>query len=110
MDSSLKITLKEAFFEKKFSNFFHVSGAPDLNSPNFFVDDLDVSPDFFDYFRGTRWLLEKDPTLYCVSAWNDNGKPSLIDKNAHDLLYRSDFFPGLGWMLTRLQLYLEFLA
>uniref|UniRef100_A0A914DP34 Alpha-1,3-mannosyl-glycoprotein 2-beta-N-acetylglucosaminyltransferase n=1 Tax=Acrobeloides nanus TaxID=290746 RepID=A0A914DP34_9BILA len=78
----------------------HVFETLHYNSVIITEDDLDVSPDFFDYFRGTRWLLEKDPTLYCVSAWNDNGKPSLIDKNAHDLLYRSDFFPGLGWMLT----------
>jgi alpha-1,3-mannosyl-glycoprotein beta-1,2-N-acetylglucosaminyltransferase len=64
-------------------------------------DDLEIAPDFFDYFRGTRWLLEADKSLYCVSAWNDNGKANLIDTKAHDLLYRSDFFPGLGWMLTR---------
>ncbi|CAD5229596.1 unnamed protein product [Bursaphelenchus okinawaensis] len=63
-------------------------------------DDLDISPDFFLYFSGTRWLLDADPTLYCISAWNDNGKAQLIDMEAHDLLYRSDFFPGLGWMMT----------
>ncbi|CAD5234207.1 unnamed protein product [Bursaphelenchus xylophilus] len=63
-------------------------------------DDLDISPDFFSYFSGTRWLLDDDPTLYCISAWNDNGKAQLIDMEAHDLLYRSDFFPGLGWMMT----------
>lgn len=37
----------------------------------------------------------------CISAWNDNGKESLIDLNATSLLYRTDFFPGLGWMLSR---------
>uniref|UniRef100_A0A0M3KFD0 Alpha-1,3-mannosyl-glycoprotein 2-beta-N-acetylglucosaminyltransferase n=1 Tax=Anisakis simplex TaxID=6269 RepID=A0A0M3KFD0_ANISI len=63
-------------------------------------DDLDIAPDFFDYFSATRYLLERDRTLYCVSAWNDNGKPNLIDTNAYDLLHRSDFFPGLGWMMT----------
>ncbi|KAE9554050.1 hypothetical protein FO519_002746 [Halicephalobus sp. NKZ332] len=64
-------------------------------------DDLDIAPDFFDYFSGTRWLLDADKSLYCVSAWNDNGKGKFIDKSANDLLYRSDFFPGLGWMLTK---------
>lgn len=36
----------------------------------------------------------------CISAWNDNGKENLIDLNATSLLYRTDFFPGLGWMLS----------
>ena len=60
-----------------------------------------IAPDFFDYFLATRKLLDKDDTLYCVSAWNDNGKEDSIDPSAIDILYRSDFFPGLGWMLTR---------
>uniref|UniRef100_A0A0N5AA13 Alpha-1,3-mannosyl-glycoprotein 2-beta-N-acetylglucosaminyltransferase n=1 Tax=Syphacia muris TaxID=451379 RepID=A0A0N5AA13_9BILA len=64
-------------------------------------DDLDIAPDFFNYFSSTRELLDKDPTLFCVSAWNDNGKSNLINMDAGDLLYRSDFFPGLGWMMTR---------
>ena len=62
-------------------------------------DDLEISPDFFHYFLATYHLLLRDPSLYCVSAWNDNGKEGLIDKRATSLLYRSDFFPGLGWML-----------
>ncbi|CAJ0581819.1 unnamed protein product, partial [Mesorhabditis spiculigera] len=64
-------------------------------------DDLDVAPDFFEYFSATRYLLDADPTLYCVSAWNDNGKKHLINENAPELLYRSDFFPGLGWMMSK---------
>jgi alpha-1,3-mannosyl-glycoprotein beta-1,2-N-acetylglucosaminyltransferase len=31
----------------------------------------------------------------------DNGKAELIDENSPELLYRSDFFPGLGWMMSR---------
>ncbi|VBB28502.1 unnamed protein product [Acanthocheilonema viteae] len=64
-------------------------------------DDLDIAPDFFEYFSATRPLLDADKTLYCVSAWNDNGKANLIDKKQPELLYRSDFFPGLGWMMTK---------
>lgn len=63
-------------------------------------DDLEVAPDFFEYFLATLPLLRKDKSLWCVSAWNDNGKQGLIDDNATDLLYRTDFFPGLGWMIT----------
>lgn len=65
-----------------------------------FADDLDIAPDFFEYFLGTYWLLKRDPTLWCVSAWNDNGKNELVDHKHPELLYRTDFFPGLGWMLT----------
>ena len=36
-----------------------------------------------------------------MSAWNDNGKANVIDESRPDLLYRSDFFGGLGWMMTR---------
>ncbi|XP_055379737.1 alpha-1,3-mannosyl-glycoprotein 2-beta-N-acetylglucosaminyltransferase [Condylostylus longicornis] len=64
-------------------------------------DDLNVAPDFFEYFLGTYNLLKKDPSLWCVSAWNDNGKLGNIDSSAAELLYRTDFFPGLGWMLTK---------
>nr|CAG4643220.1 EOG090X06K9 [Ilyocryptus agilis] len=65
-------------------------------------DDLDIAPDFYSYFSATYDLLSKDPTLWCVSAWNDNGKASMVDvNNGSRLLYRSDFFPGLGWMITR---------
>lgn len=65
------------------------------------TDDLEVAPDFYDYFLGTHDLLLKDPSLWCVSAWNDNGKEALVDTSHPELLYRTDFFPGLGWMLTR---------
>ncbi|XP_015174365.1 PREDICTED: alpha-1,3-mannosyl-glycoprotein 2-beta-N-acetylglucosaminyltransferase [Polistes dominula] len=64
-------------------------------------DDLDIAPDFFEYFLGTYPLLVSDRSLWCVSAWNDNGKSGLVDEHAPHLLYRTDFFPGLGWMLTR---------
>ncbi|KAK0077837.1 hypothetical protein PV325_003399 [Microctonus aethiopoides] len=64
-------------------------------------DDLDIAPDFFEYFLGTYPLLVEDKSLWCVSAWNDNGKSGLVDEHAPHLLYRTDFFPGLGWMLTR---------
>lgn len=64
-------------------------------------DDLEVSPDFYEYFAATLPVLKADRSLWCVSAWNDNGKQGLIDENAADLLYRTDFFPGLGWMITK---------
>uniref|UniRef100_A0A914KR91 Alpha-1,3-mannosyl-glycoprotein 2-beta-N-acetylglucosaminyltransferase n=1 Tax=Meloidogyne incognita TaxID=6306 RepID=A0A914KR91_MELIC len=64
-------------------------------------DDLDIASDFFHYFNSTKPLLYSDPTIWCISAWNDNGNPSLVDwKGGINKLWRTDFFPGLGWMLT----------
>lgn len=64
-------------------------------------DDLEISPDFYEYFLATLPILRSDTSLLCVSAWNDNGKQGNIDETASNLLYRTDFFPGLGWMLTK---------
>ncbi|KAL4216609.1 mannosyl (alpha-1 3-)-glycoprotein beta-1 [Mactra antiquata] len=61
-------------------------------------DDLDISPDFFEYFEATYKVLKVDKSLWCVSAWNDNGKQGMV-KDDPELLHRTDFFPGLGWMM-----------
>jgi len=63
------------------------------------VDDMLIAPDFYDYFTAFMPLLQADPSLLCISAWNDNGKPERI--NDERQFYRTDFFPGLGWMMTR---------
>ncbi|XP_068603541.1 alpha-1,3-mannosyl-glycoprotein 2-beta-N-acetylglucosaminyltransferase b [Brachionichthys hirsutus] len=64
-------------------------------------DDLEVAPDFFEYFRALYPILRSDSSLWCVSAWNDNGRDALVDPSRAELLYRTDFFPGLGWMLLK---------
>ncbi|XP_041664899.1 alpha-1,3-mannosyl-glycoprotein 2-beta-N-acetylglucosaminyltransferase b [Cheilinus undulatus] len=64
-------------------------------------DDLEVAPDFFEYFRALYPILRSDPSLWCVSAWNDNGRDALVDSSKAGLLHRTDFFPGLGWMLLK---------
>lgn len=64
-------------------------------------DDLNFSPDFFEYFLTMSTLLDNDDSIFCISAWNDNGKDHLIDQSSTSLLYLTDFFPGLGWMLKR---------
>ncbi|CAI2347627.1 unnamed protein product [Caenorhabditis sp. 36 PRJEB53466] len=83
-----KLALDYVFNEKHFSSVIITE------------DDLDIAPDFFSYFSNTRHLLDVDPTLWCVSAWNDNGQPENIDRNASATLYRTDFMSGLGWMIT----------
>merc|ERR1719343_1687856 len=60
---------------------------------------MDVAPDFFSYFKAMLPMLHSDPDLYCVSAWNDNGDASLVQDPL--AAFRTDFFPGLGWMLRR---------
>lgn len=98
--------------EKKFKGYFRIArhykwalgvafGSYNFSAVAIIEDDLDVSPDIYEYFAATLPVLQADDSLWCVSAWNDNGKPELVDRKATDLLYRTDFFPGLGWMLTR---------
>jgi beta-1,2-N-acetylglucosaminyltransferase len=53
----------------------------------------------FSYFSQTRRLLEEDETLYCISAWNDQGYEHTSSDPS--LLYRVETMPGLGWILKR---------
>lgn len=62
-------------------------------------DDMDIAPDFFDYFEAAAALLDRDKSIMAVSSWNDNGQKQFVSDSY--MLYRSDFFPGLGWMLTK---------
>ena len=62
-------------------------------------DDLLFSPDFYRYFEYNAALLEEDPSLMAISSWNDNGfKGKVNDKY---MIQRTEYFPGLGWLLTR---------
>ena len=71
------------------------------NAPAIIIieDDLLFSPDFLDYLEGISPVIDIDPTIMFVSAWNDNGFKDRV-KNPWALL-RTDFFPGLGWLLPR---------
>jgi alpha-1,3-mannosyl-glycoprotein beta-1,2-N-acetylglucosaminyltransferase len=92
-------------FDGKLSNSYK-SSYPEYNEKTFplpqrviiLEEDIKVAPDFFSYMAATAKLLDEDPTLYAVSAFNDNGH--LIQEDSERLL-RSDFFPGLGWMMSR---------
>ncbi|KAE8008899.1 hypothetical protein FH972_005369 [Carpinus fangiana] len=82
-----KWALDELFYKRNFSRVIILE------------DDMEIAPDFFDYFEAAAALLDKDKSIMAVSSWNDNGQKQFV----HDpyALYRSDFFPGLGWMLAR---------
>ncbi|XP_042509610.1 alpha-1,3-mannosyl-glycoprotein 2-beta-N-acetylglucosaminyltransferase [Macadamia integrifolia] len=85
--SHYKWALDELFYKHNFSRVIILE------------DDMEIAPDFFDYFEAAATLLDNDKTVMAVSSWNDNGQKQFV----HDpeVLYRSDFFPGLGWMLSK---------
>jgi hypothetical protein len=49
-------------------------------------EDLQIAPDFFEYFASTADLLDTDKRLMAVSAWNDNGQGVRVQDNK--ALYR----------------------
>lgn len=65
----------------------------------FVEEDMEVAPDFFSYFGAMMPLLQQDKDLFCVSAWNDNGYGKMVLEPRR--AYRTDFFPGLGWMVAK---------
>ena len=62
-------------------------------------EDLDVSPDFFSFFGQTLRLLDEDSSVYCVSAWNDQGYEHTSADPTR--LLRVETMPGLGWILKK---------
>ncbi|XP_041460368.1 protein O-linked-mannose beta-1,2-N-acetylglucosaminyltransferase 1-like isoform X1 [Lytechinus variegatus] len=59
---------------------------------------VEVAPDFLRYFSQTMHLLE-DETILSISAWNEHGFKHTSGDTG--LLYRTDVFPGYGWLLRR---------
>lgn len=85
-----------AHYQALLELFFVCNSAPRLL---FLEEDLQIAPDFFSYFGATAPLLDSDPGLMCVSAWNDHAGGKGRASNLF-VLQRTDIFPGLGWMLT----------
>uniref|UniRef100_A0A0E0K7D8 Alpha-1,3-mannosyl-glycoprotein 2-beta-N-acetylglucosaminyltransferase n=1 Tax=Oryza punctata TaxID=4537 RepID=A0A0E0K7D8_ORYPU len=47
-------------------------------------DDMEIAPDFFDYFEAAAKLLDNDKTIMAVSSWNDNGQKQFVyDPKGH---------------------------
>ncbi|KAM6962643.1 protein O-linked-mannose beta-1,2-N-acetylglucosaminyltransferase 1 [Aplochiton taeniatus] len=72
---------------------------PDANYAIVLEEDLDLSIDFFSFLSQTVHLLDEDDSLYCISAWNDQGYEHTAEDPA--LLYRVESMPGLGWVLKK---------
>lgn len=83
-------------FNWTFANLFEQTSCPGVIV---IEDDLKLSPDFMDYFKMVIPIVNADPTLLTASLWNDLG----LEDNTHDMrnLKRVNFFPGLGWYLSR---------
>ncbi|XP_054257829.1 protein O-linked-mannose beta-1,2-N-acetylglucosaminyltransferase 1-like [Macrosteles quadrilineatus] len=60
-------------------------------------EGLILSPDFLFYMAQLVFLFQKDDSIFAISAWNSNGYKN-ISSNPH-LAYRSEHFPGLGFLL-----------
>ena len=65
----------------------------------FVEEDLVFAPDFLALFLSTWQLFQQDESLWCVSAWNDAGFTFAVSDQCR--LFRTTFFPGLGFMLPR---------
>ena len=48
-------------------------------------DDMLLAPDFFSYFLATGKVMDRDPSLLCVSSWNDHGQVRGRSKGAGGL-------------------------
>lgn len=72
---------------------------PKSNYAIILEEDLDVSPDIMYYFGQLLPIYETDPTVYCISAWNDHGYEHACGDPS--LVMRVETMPGLGWVLKR---------
>ncbi|KAF7126898.1 hypothetical protein RHSIM_Rhsim11G0198000 [Rhododendron simsii] len=41
-------------------------------------DDMEIAPDFFDYFEAAATILDNDKSIMAVSSWNDNGQKQFV--------------------------------
>lgn len=57
------------------------------------------SEDLIDYSLQTETLLFYDPSVFCVSYYNDNGYMEYVFSTVQ--LYRSELFPTYGYMINR---------
>ena len=90
-----KICRVQQHYKKSLSRTF--DDFPHAKCAIIIEEDLEVADDVMDYFSQTYPLFESDPTIYCISAWNDQGYEHAV--NDPSLLYRVETMPGLGWFV-----------
>ncbi|RXG52349.1 Protein O-linked-mannose beta-1,2-N-acetylglucosaminyltransferase 1 [Armadillidium vulgare] len=62
-------------------------------------EDILTSPNFISYFNQTSKVLAKDPSLYCINAWNDLS--AMHTGGDVKIVHRTETLPAYGWMITR---------
>ncbi|XP_068220209.1 protein O-linked-mannose beta-1,2-N-acetylglucosaminyltransferase 1-like [Palaemon carinicauda] len=72
---------------------------PEADKAIVLEDDLILSPDILRFFHQTSWVLNNDPTVFCVNAFNSNSLPNTASDTKK--LLRSESFPMYGWMVRR---------
>jgi hypothetical protein len=93
-DGAARIAMHYKFaLSKAFDEFPHAPGIIIVE------DDLLFSPDFLEYFHSVGPVLDVDDTAFVISAWNDNGYRGRVDDPF--ALARTEYFPGLGWLMSR---------
>lgn len=70
---------------------------PDIKYAILIEDDMILSPDFLLYFSQMCKFIN-DPTVYAISAFNDNGFVGQVEDDK--MVYKTDFFIGLGWLVS----------
>ncbi|KAL7636772.1 UNVERIFIED_CONTAM: hypothetical protein RMT77_012526 [Armadillidium vulgare] len=83
----------------KFSVFNIFNLHPETKKAIILEDDLLLSPDFLKYFHQTSWLLDADPSIYCINAFSVNSVPAVASDPTK--LRRSNAFPQFGWLITK---------
>ncbi|KAK5576173.1 hypothetical protein RB653_007314 [Dictyostelium firmibasis] len=72
----------------------------------FLEEDLIMSPDSLEYFNHLSKLMNYDPSIFGISAWNDNGFKWNVEQarsnydNKFSFL-RQDHFGGLGFLISK---------
>ncbi|KAK4401309.1 Alpha-1,3-mannosyl-glycoprotein 2-beta-N-acetylglucosaminyltransferase [Sesamum angolense] len=61
-----KWALDQLFYKHKFSRVIILE------------DDMEIAPDFFDYFEAGAALLDRDKSIMAISSWNDNGQKQFV--------------------------------
>ncbi|CAL4213452.1 unnamed protein product, partial [Meganyctiphanes norvegica] len=88
MNIHMKFTLEQIFLR-----------FPESDKIILLEDDLDLAPDMLQYFHQTAPLIDGDPSLMCVNAYNFNSFPHTAKDSTR--LYRVYGWPAYGWMVSR---------
>eukprot|EP00984_Skeletonema_dohrnii_P002550 scaffold893_cov110-Skeletonema_dohrnii-CCMP3373.AAC.2 len=96
---ALEQTFSGAAYDLDTQHDRHISKPPLPQRVVILEEDIEIATDFFSLMNATADILDSDDTLLAVSGYNDNGKTQHVADSKR--LVRSDFFPGLGWMMPR---------